>query len=32
VAEDERPHQPDKWGNLPGGEVFTTPGNVEARS
>jgi leucyl aminopeptidase (aminopeptidase T) len=20
---------PDKWGNLPGGEVFTTPGNVE---
>jgi leucyl aminopeptidase (aminopeptidase T) len=19
---------PDKWGNLPGGEVFTTPGNV----
>jgi len=20
---------PDKWGNLPGGEVFTTPGNVD---
>ena len=20
---------PDKWGNLPGGEVFTSPGNVE---
>ena len=20
---------PDKWGNLPGGEVFTTPGNIE---
>jgi aminopeptidase len=20
---------PEKWGNLPGGEVFTTPGNVE---
>jgi leucyl aminopeptidase (aminopeptidase T) len=20
---------PDKWGNLPGGEVFTTPGSVE---
>jgi aminopeptidase len=22
---------PDKWGNLPGGEVFTTPGNVDGR-
>lgn len=20
---------PDKWGNLPGGEVFTTPGNID---
>ncbi len=22
---------PDKWGNLPGGEIFTAPGNVEGR-
>jgi aminopeptidase len=22
---------PEKWGNLPGGEVFTTPGNVNGR-
>jgi leucyl aminopeptidase (aminopeptidase T) len=22
---------PDKWGNLPGGEIFTTPGNVNGR-
>ena len=28
MAEDERDYQPGKWGNLPGGEVFTTPGEV----
>lgn len=22
---------PEKWGNLPGGEIFTAPGNVEGR-
>jgi aminopeptidase len=28
VAQDQRHHQPNKWGNLPGGETFTTPGEV----
>ena len=28
LGQDQRHHQPDKWGNLPGGEVFTTPGEV----
>src|SRR3984885_10863434 len=23
---------PEKWGNLPGGEIFTTPGEVKSRS
>src|SRR5262249_18979237 len=28
VVENEQPDHPEKWGNLPGGEVFTTPGEV----
>ena len=29
MAEDQRHHQPHKWGNLPGGETFTTPERVD---
>ena len=29
MAQDQRHHQPEKWGNLPGGEIFTTPERVD---
>jgi len=29
MAQNQRHHQPHKWGNLPGGETFTTPERVD---